>query len=334
MKWTEPIYLLLLLAVPVVAGLTLASERYGRRLRHVWGGQPDAWSWRSRLRIGLVCLVFVALALALTGAAIQIHAPADLHDRLTLAIGLDVSKSMLAEDVPPNPQAEPIANRLNRGRTFIGELLNQLEGERIALFFFARSGIEVVPPTRDHGFVRYILRHTDMSRLTDSGSDLLAAVTTAETLLSGDGHGVEAIVLISDGEDTENSFDELVRARAVAQGRRTPVHTVRIGGDEPVSIPIRKPGIPGIDGFYTDEQGLFLQTQASDTLLNQLALSSGGESWHYQRPQQNTAAQVVQQILSQAHHEAVVSVSTLSWFQLSSLFLLLALIGYALYTAV
>lgn len=334
MMWTEPIYLLLLLAVPVAAGLTLASERYGCRLRQVWGGQPDGWSWRSRLRIGLVCLVFVALALSLTGAAIQIQAPVDLHDRMTLAIGLDVSKSMLAEDVPPHPQTEPIANRLNRGRTFISELLNQLEGERVALFFFARSGIEVVPPTRDHGFVRYILRHTDMSRLTDSGSDLLAAVATAETLLSGGGQGAEAIVLISDGEDTENTFDELVRAVAVHQGRHTPVHTVRIGGDEPVSIPIRKPGIPGIDGFYTDEQGQFLQTQASDTLLQQLALSSNGESWHYQRPQQSTAAQVVQQVLSQAQNDAVVSVSTLSWFQLSSLFLLLALIGYALYTSV
>jgi Ca-activated chloride channel family protein len=184
MKWTQPEYLILLSIVPLVVVLTLVTERYLQRVRTVWSGQGTRLHWRSRLRIAMVILIFAALPLALAGLSIQMMAPRSGHDRVTLIVGLDVSKSMLAEDVFATSDSQDITNRLNLGRTFIGELLNELDGEQVGLFFFARNGIEVVPPTSDHGFIRYILRHTDLSGLTDSGSDLLAAVATGETMLA------------------------------------------------------------------------------------------------------------------------------------------------------
>lgn len=287
MKWTQPEYLILLVIVPLVVVLTLVTERYLQRIRTVWSGQGPRLHWRSRLRIALVALIFMALPLALAGWSIQMMAPQSGHDRVTLIVGLDVSKSMLAEDVFPTHDTQTIANRLNLGRTFIGELLNELDAEQVGLFFFARNGIEVVPPTRDQGFIRYILRHTDLGGLTDSGSDLLAAVATGESMLARNTTGgAKAIILVSDGEDSENTPEQFSRQLHEFSATPKPVYSVRVGGDEAVFIPIRKTGIAGIDGFYRDEQGSYLQTQSSDQVLEQLASATQGSTWHYRSDSQ------------------------------------------------
>lgn len=332
MKWTQPVYLLLLVAVPVMLLLMVATERYWQRVRAVWAGQGTRMHWRSRLRIGVVVALFVVLPLSLSGLAIRVMAPQSIHDRVRLAIGLDVSKSMLAEDVLAIRDPQRLANRLNLGLSFISDLLNELQGEQVGLFFFARNGIEVVPLTRDHGFIRYILRHTNMGRLTDSGSDMMAALSAADTML-GDGHGpnVEAVVLITDGEDTENTLEQSIRQLQSFTSVPRQVYSVRVGGDEAVFIPIRKPGIAGIEGFYTDEQGRYLQTQASDVVLQQLAAATQGANWHYRNDSSGLAHLVVERILSHAQQSSIATSTTLGWFDLSGLFLLLAAMLYVLY---
>lgn len=332
MKWTQPEYLMLLAMVPLVLVVTWVTERYLQRVRTVWSGQGARLHWRSRLRIGLVILILVALPLALAGLSLQVMAPQSAHDRVTLVVGLDVSKSMLAEDVLVPVDTSAIVNRLNVGRTFIGELLNELDGEQVGLFFFARSGIEVVPPTRDHGFIRYILRHTDLGSLTDSGSDLLAAVATAEAMLaSNTTGGVEAIILVTDGEESENSPEQLIQQIQEFSASAKPLYSVRVGGDEAVFIPIRKAGIDGIDDFYRDEQGDYLQSQASDLVLQQLSTATQGANWQYHSGRQGLAQQVVAQVLQQANQSALPTATTLSWFDLSGLFLSLAVILYCVY---
>ena len=190
----------------------------------------------------------------------------------------------------------------------------------------------MVPPTRDHGFIRYILRHTDMGRLTESGSDLLAALSAADAMLGdGSNRAVEAVVLITDGEDTENTLEQSISYLQSLSTTPRQVYSVRIGGDESVFIPIRKPGIVGIEGFYTDEQGSYLQTRASDGFLQQLSAATQGANWHYRSDGRGLAHQVVEQILRHAGQSSVATVTTLSWFDLSGLFLLLATALYSLY---
>jgi Ca-activated chloride channel family protein len=332
MKWTQPEYLILLSIVPLVVVLTLVTERYLQRVRTVWSGQGTRLHWRSRLRIAMVILIFAALPLALAGLSIQMMAPRSGHDRVTLIVGLDVSKSMLAEDVFATSDSQDITNRLNLGRTFIGELLNELDGEQVGLFFFARNGIEVVPPTSDHGFIRYILRHTDLSGLTDSGSDLLAAVATGETMLARNTAGdTEAIILVSDGEDSENSPEQFSRQLHEFSVTPKPIYSVRVGGDEAVLIPIRKTGIAGIDGFYRDEQGSYLQTQSSDQMLQQLASATQGATWHYRSDSHGLVQQIVAQIFQQAEQRVPLKANTQKWFDLSGLILSLTAILYCVY---
>ncbi|MBW2187364.1 MAG: VWA domain-containing protein [Deltaproteobacteria bacterium] len=335
MKWIQPAYLLLLLALPVMVLLTLATERYWQRVRVLWSGQQRRLHWRSQLRLALVAVLFVVLPLALAGLTVPSMAGQSTHERMTLVIGLDVSKSMLAEDVLESPEPQRLANRLNLGRSFINDLLNELENERVGLFFFARDGMEVVPPTRDHGFIRYILRHTDMGRLTDSGSDLVAALTTADNMMEDDSSQAnEAVVLITDGEDTENTLEQLMNHLQSPKTKQRPVYSVRVGSEESVLIPIRKPGIPTIEGFYTDEQGITLQTRASDARLQHITALTQGANWHYRSDTSRAAQQVVDQILQHAQQTDKAVVSSLGWLDLSSLFLMFSLALYSLYMMV
>ena len=332
MKWTQPIYLILLSALPVVLLLTVATERYLQRVRTVWGGQNPTLHWRSWLRLVLVIMLLILLPVALGGLAVEVRSAQNAHNNVALAIGLDVSKSMLAEDVLVTLNPDRIANRLNVGRTLIDDLITRLCGEKIGLFFFARNGIEVVALTRDHGFIRYVLRHTDMARLTESGSDLLAAVNTANAMLAGSGdHAVEAVILITDGEDTENSLEQTAQTIQQLSPKSRPVYTIRVGGEDSVLIPIRKAGIPGIDGFYTDEEGNHLQTCASDKWLQYLSSATQGRSWHYPGDGSELAQRVVEQILTHARQSSPGSLMVMSWLDLSGLFLLLAAFCYALY---
>lgn len=332
MKWTQPAYLLLLLALPVMLLLTLVTERYWQRVRVLWSGQRRRLHWRSQLRVALVAALFSVLPLALAGLTVPAMAPQSIQERMTLVIGLDVSKSMLAEDVLESPEPQQLANRLNLGRSFINDLLNKLENERVGLFFFARNGIEMVPPTRDHGFIRYILRHTAMGRLTDSGSDLVAALTTADNMMADDSsQGNEAVVLVTDGEDTENTLEQLMNHLQSPNTKQRPVYSVRVGSDESVLIPIRKSGIPTIEGFYTDEQGLTLQTRASDSRLQHITALTQGANWHYRSDTSTAAQQVVDQILQHAQQTDTAVVSSLGWFGLSSIFLMFGLALYSLY---
>lgn len=282
MQFSDPWAMWLLLLLPLALLLGLLNERFAVRLRQTFAMPITARErWRMIARIALGTLAILALVMALAGPQRWALRAGDVRHNLVLAVGLDVSKSMLAEDTVidhPLPAPMKVANRLNLASIFAVRLFEELAGEKASLFFFARSGIEVVAPTRDQGFLRYMVQHTRLADLTESGSDLAAAMSTgADLVASQEDSPVGAIVLISDGEDTENKLPELLE-NAKALGRRgTPVFTVGVGAPNEAFIPIRRPGATNIEGFYTDDLGRYLKTRLQEPILKAIATRSGGQ---------------------------------------------------------
>jgi Ca-activated chloride channel homolog len=291
--------------------------------------------WRGVGRCCVALLTGGALILSLAGWHIQVWHRGDTRHNAVLAVGLDVSKSMLAEDVgrlsPANNGSE-IANRLNLGRQVAAELFQNLAGETAGLFFFARNGIEVVPPTRDQGFLRYMVQQTELANLTESGSDLAVAMDTgAEMAATPGGETAGIVILISDGEDTENEPSALLaRAELLAQ-TTIPVFTVGIGRDTEVFIPIRRPGQTGIDGFFEDHRGDYLKTGRNQQILRQIADITGGL---YFAAENHTPQSLSRLILEQVNQR----VATTSMpgkermlLDLAPWLLLVGLLGYMVY---
>lgn len=282
MLFSAPGFLWLLLLIPPALLLGLLTERFADRVRAAFAVPATAGRrWRMSGRILLACLAVLSLVSAMAGPQIWTLRRGDIRRSLVLVVGLDVSKSMLAEDTPLDmfPHEAPIlANRLNAASRFANQLFEELAGESAGLFFFARNGIEVVTPTRDQGFLSYMVQHTSLADLTESGSSLAAALETGTEMVTSRQDGrAGTIVLISDGEDTENSLGDLMKKAEELGRRKIPVFTVAVGGPTEVFIPIRRPGLPGIQGFYTDARGSYLKTRLQERPLREIAAVTGGQ---------------------------------------------------------
>jgi Ca-activated chloride channel family protein len=306
MRFSSPaLFWLLLMLVPL--GLrVLATERFFVRLRRIFGLPPaPGVRWRIAGRCLLPLAAILSLVTALAGPRVIMARPGNVRQNIVLAIGVDVSKSMLAEDVvvPSAPHGGfKLSNRLNMARDLALEICDQLTNEQVGLFFFARNGIEVVAPTRDRGFLRYMVTHTHMADLTESGSNLLAALDSGTAMTAGaENAAAQAMILISDGEDTENSPPALRRGIAAVARRNIPVFTVGTGQTSAVHIPIRRKGLAGIAGFYTDADDLPLQTRLDERALRNIAAATGGRYVHLDHsPPAAIAENLVKDIVTQA----------------------------------
>ncbi len=280
MQFSQPWAFWLLILLPVGIFLGAANERFVRRVQRAFSlPSSTTQQWRRTARMITGGLALLALIMALSGPQFWAMLKDDPRHHLKLAVGIDVSKSMLAEDVLlDGPSADPsaVVNRLNSASLFALRLFEELGGEQAGLFFFARNGIEVVAPTRDQGFLRYMVQHTRLAKLTESGSDLKMAMVTGAELLGDHSQTAGAVILISDGEDTENNLDELISQAEQMNSDGLPVYTVGVGQPEEVYIPIRRPGGTGIEGFYTDAAGRHLRTRLQPANLQIIASSSGG----------------------------------------------------------
>ncbi len=302
MRFSQPWAFWLLLLLPLAVATLLANERFVRRVQKRFHLSSEAAQrWRSVLRPLTGVLALLALIIALSGPQIWAPLTGPSERPLKLAVGIDVSKSMLAEDMlqhSPEAETSAVANRLNSASGLALNLFEQLDGQQAGLFFFARNGIEVVSPTRDQGFLRYMVQNTRLAELTESGSDLKMAMATGATLLGDpDNQDTGAIILLTDGEDTENTLSEIIAQSEQMRLLGLSVHTVGVGLSKEVYIPIRRPGGVGIEGFYTDTAGRHLRTRLHPETLQSLASRSGGRYFQLERHNpQNLAKELLAQI--------------------------------------
>jgi Ca-activated chloride channel family protein len=297
MDFAAPGYFWLLLLIPPVLASGLLAGRHSFRVRRAFTDRVTARDrWLMAGRMLAASLAMLSLVMAVAGPRVWAWRAGDPRVGLVLAVGIDVSKSMLAEDVGEGGKVPPLspASRLDAAGDLAVRLFEELGGEKAGLFFFARSGIEVVAPTRDQGFLRYMVRHTNLADLTESGSDLAVAMQMgADMVASGNDRPAGAIVLISDGEDTENRLPDLIRQADILKARQLPVFTVGIGLPIETLLPIRRPGLPGIQGFYTDNRGDYLKTRLEERPLREIAAATGGVFRRYEDASANHLARAL-----------------------------------------
>ncbi len=268
--FARPMAFWLFLLIPFVLGGVLRLRRRADRWRREFSGEirhPAPFRWA----LGAFGVASIGIILALAGPSIL--RPTVVVDRagMTVVVGLDVSTSMLAEDVsfPPEDRDRfETPNRLNRGRAFALALLNSLEGERMGLFLFARDGVEVAPPTADYDYLRFAIRHIGTEAVVRPGSDLAAAVSTGAAM-AGDS-GPRTVILISDGETAGPETDDPAEA---ARRAGIPLHTVAVGRDVPALIPIPE---PATGDFYQNETGDYLTTRTDPEALRRLSAAGDG----------------------------------------------------------
>ena len=180
-----------------------------------------------------------------------------------VVIALDISQSMLAQDISPN--------RMERAKFFVSELINKLRGDRIGLIFFAGSAYLQMPLSDDLASAQTFVKSANPNQAGTQGTVIADAIELSETIFSDNSANQKALIVISDGENHEQEAIEAAR-NALDNGIHT--YTLGIGTREGAFIPLN---VQGNRVYKTDAQGQAVRSSLNADILLEIAEAGQGE---------------------------------------------------------
>ena len=177
-------------------------------------------------------------------------------------IALDISKSMLAEDVAPS--------RLERAKRFAGNLLEELAGNRIGMLYFAGNAYLQIPLTIDYSAAAAMLKSANPNLASAQGTAIGEAVDFAMKGFEVKDQQNKVLIIISDGEDHDESAIEKVQE---AREKGMLVFTAGVGTPEGGLIPIR---VGNRQDYQRDETGNAVKSQLNEEMMINIAEAGGG----------------------------------------------------------
>ena len=268
MRFGDPLYFYLLWCLVPLIFFMVWGMRKKQQLTLKFCGNPllsklvhPGVEKRHRSKTIFVVLAILFLILALTRPRWG-YQWEDLHQRgVDVIVALDVSSSMLAEDIKPN--------RLERAKRKISDLLDMMEGDRIGLVAFAGTSFVQCPLTLDYGAARLFLSAIDTQLIPVQGTALGNAIKTSVKAFRSQEKKSKALILITDGEDQTG---KALSAAKLAGDQGVKIYTIGIGGE--IGAPL--PNSSGAGGFRKNQQGEVILSKLDETTLQQIALETGG----------------------------------------------------------
>lgn len=270
MRFEHPEFLNLLWAVPAFWALLL-GYRWWRRQALARVGAPASVQrlvpgWSPQRFFGknvLFVLALIFLAIAWANPQLGAKKQTVRQKSADIFIALDISQSMLAEDVAPS--------RLELAKSFARKLVQALQGERIGLIFFAGNAFLQMPLSTDYAAANMFIADASPDLITAQGTAIPRAIDLASQSFDPEPGGGRAIVLITDGEN----HDANAEAKA-AEAFQDGVILFAVGAGTPTGGPIPM-GVSGEgDVFKRDEAGEIVRTRMDEALLQKLAAAGGG----------------------------------------------------------
>lgn len=266
----NPEYLYLLILLPVLLFVFLVYRILRRRkLRRF--GRPDllptlmpmASGFRPWFRFGLYLLATGSLVVAAVNPRVGSRMEEAKREGIDIVVALDVSRSMLAEDIKPN--------RLERARLAVIRLIDRLDGDRFGLVVFAGNAVTQVPLTTDHHAAKMLTRTVSTNSVQVQGTAIGTAIERAMAAFSSDDLTNKVLIIVSDGE---NHLDDPVEVARRAHQRGLTIHTVGVGTPAGAPIPLIENG--QLTGFLRDNSGNTVVSRFDEATLREIARVGGG----------------------------------------------------------
>ena len=225
---------------------------------------PNRSNFKLNLKLILECLAILCLSLALANPKIGTELKTINREGVDIVFAVDVSKSMLAEDVAPN--------RLLRSKRIISEIINSLNSDRVGIVAYAAQAIPQVPLTTDFASVKNFLQIIDTDMLSSQGTSIDSALNLAANFFDQNSETNRVLILLSDGEDHDDIPESLIN---LIIENNINLISIGVGQDSGSTIPIKVNG--RIDSYKKDSNGEVVITKRNSEILNKIASSSGGE---------------------------------------------------------
>lgn len=262
----EILYLLLL--IPVFAVLFILAIRSKKKAIKRFGDldvisqlMPLVSFKRPVYKFSILMLAFAFIIVGLAGPQFGSKLQKVKRKGVEIVIALDVSNSMLANDIKPN--------RLEKAKRAISRLVEKLGDDKIGLVVFAGEAYTQLPITSDYSSARLFLSGINTDIVPIQGTAIGSAIHLASNSFTPESKASKAIVVITDGE---NHQDDAVKAAEAAREKGIIVHTIGMGLPEGAPVPIK--GKPGV--FRKDANGNVVVTKLDENMLKQIAAAGEG----------------------------------------------------------
>ena len=267
----EPLYLYLLLLIPLLVVVYLGYRRWQRRSQRAFGQSallqrlvPDRSQNKGFLKLLLSLVVVGLLSLALANPQMGTRTEKMERKGVDLVFALDVSLSMEARDVAPS--------RLVRAKEIISRTIDRLVSDRIGIITYAFRAYPQLPITTDYGAARLFLENVSTDMASVQGTALLEAVEMAVRYYDDKPDQSRLLFFLSDGENHEGSLEEAIQ---LAREEDIQIYSMGLGTAQGSPIPLQRNGRR--IGYKKDQQGDVVITRLEEGQLRRLAESSGGK---------------------------------------------------------
>ncbi len=270
MQLEEKIWFWALLIIPVLFLMFLILQLWRLNIQRKFADKnllkrlsPNQSTFKSVLKIIVLSLAFACLAIALVNPKIGTKLETVKREGVDIVFALDVSKSMLAEDIAPN--------RLDKAKQLVTQIINNLASDRIGIIAYAGKAFPQLPITTDYAAAKMFLQNMNTDMLSSQGTAINEAITLAKTYYDDEEQTNRVLIIISDGEDHSDSASD-VAEEASDEGIR--IFTIGVGDAKGGPIPIKRNGI--VLNYKKDKNGETVITKLNEETLQNIAEEANG----------------------------------------------------------
>ena len=280
-RFEEPTYLYLLLLLPFLAAFYLYSNYRRRKAIRKFGDpvlmaqlMPDVSKYRPDVKFWLVFAAIGLFAVFLARPQFGSKLETVKRQGVEVMIALDISNSMLAQDVQPS--------RLEKAKRLVAQLVDKMENDKVGMIVFAGDAFTQLPITSDYISAKMFLESINPSLISKQGTAIGAAINLATRSFTPQEGVGRAVIVITDGENHEGGAVEAAKAAAE---KGIQVSVLGVGMPDGAPIPVE-----GTNDFRRDRDGNVVVTRLNEQMCQEIAQAGDGI---YVRVDNSNAAQKV-----------------------------------------
>jgi len=283
----ENIYFYLILVIPLMILGNLFLKKWRKKKQSEFFNKeifknlsPLYSDFKSGFKVFLLSISLFMISIGLVNPKIGTQLKTVKREGVDIVFAIDVSKSMLAEDIAPS--------RLEKAKRLASEIINNLGSDRVGIIAYAATAIPVLPITSDYSTARMFLQSLNSDMLSSQGTAVNQAINLSEDFFDDENQTNRVLCLLSDGEDHEFSDQDF---SDVTEGNGITIFSIGLGSNKGAPIPIRSNGV--IESYKKNQEGDVVITKLMPNLLKELSRSNDG----FYMKGDNTEA-VVEEIIS------------------------------------
>ena len=270
LRFEDPIYLWMLLIIPILVLMRFIVWRKRKRNLRKFGDpsllkemMPDVSKYRPTIKFCLLLSAITILIFIIARPQVGSKISHEKREGIEVLIALDISNSMLAQDVIPS--------RLEKSKLLIEDLVDHFTNDKVGLVVFAGDAFVQLPITNDYVSAKMFLQNINPSLITTQGTDLARAISLSQSCFTQREHIGRAIIVITDGEDHEGGALEAARE---AYKKGINVFILGVGTSKGAPIP------DGNGGYLKDNSGQTVLSALNEQMCQQVAKAGNGVYIH------------------------------------------------------